>query len=160
MCVLYSVRRQTCVLYYCCIYANVEDIWFDGMRCPLLAMQASVWSETICSNATPCCFQLFFLSNRQPLWRILPSDWNHFDISVAYVNRWINHRLATTPIQLLLLLLLNRNLKVVSGWNTCRPLLPDFMGHNFTAGRLTDTKTCSRVRWRCLGKDRPHFYFL
>lgn len=40
MCVLYCIRGQTCVLYYYCIYANVEDIWFDGMRCPLFAMKS------------------------------------------------------------------------------------------------------------------------
>lgn len=52
MCVLYSVRRQTCVLYYCCIYANVEDIWFDGMRCPLLAMQSErlIWDNLFQRN--------------------------------------------------------------------------------------------------------------
>lgn len=157
MCVLYCIRGQTCVLYYYCIYANVED----GMRRPLFAMRSErpIRDNVFQRNTLLVSKILPFKSPAAPTdppFRMEPF-WYFRGVCL---NRWIDHRPATTPIQLLLLLLLlNRNLKVVSGWNTCRPLLPDSVGHNFTAGRLTDTKTCRRVRWRCLEKDLPHFCF-
>lgn len=138
LCFFYSIRNQT--LVYQSIIAVSMLVWrqSDLMKCSVSRSETSnlfQWNGPLISKDSS--FQMVTGSDGSSL-----SDWKHVDISSAQrLNRRIDCRLATTSI-LLLLPLLGRNLKVAWGRNTCRPLLPDCVGHDFTAGGLTNRKTC------------------